>query len=234
MKAWGGIFLLDNGATKTGKMTLRERRSAPPPAEAPCESSIFGRRAQLFDRLSRNIAVCAAVIVVLAALSRADQGTPAQAVFSALQEGASMEWDESLGKLTFVDNLLPQAVREVWSEQESVAISMPVQGEVVSAWSRSEPYLVIRSASDDVHAVLPGEVMALAHGLDEELIVRVRHDSGMESIYGNLKTCFLTEGDRVYEGDVIGRILDGEALTFELRRAGIPVDPTGIFAPPEQ
>lgn len=218
--------------TKTGKMTVRERRAPSPPApDIEEEYSIFGRRAALFDRLSRNIAVAAALVVVLAALSRADQGTPAQAVFSALRDGVSMEWDESIGKLTFVDNLLPQAVREVWVEQDSSVISMPMQGEVISAWSRNEPYIEILSSSDEAHAVLSGEVMALAHGLDEELIVRIRHDNGMESIYGNLQACFIAEGDRVNEGDVIGKTVGGGALSFELRRGGVPIDPTALFAP---
>lgn len=232
--------MLENDRTTTKSISIRTRRQideppikpAPTPEADLAEESIFGKRAPLFDQLARNVAVLAAIVLVLTALARANEGTPAKAVFSALQDSVSMEWDESLGKLTFVDNLLPEAVREVWSEREAVSLCLPLQGELVSAFSHSKPYIEILSASDEVHAALSGEMMAVAHGPDEELIVRVRHDNGMESIYGNLRQCFFSEGDQINEGDVIGQTVDGGALSFELRRAGIPIDPTGLFGEP--
>ena len=86
---------------------------------------------------------------------------------------------------------------------------------------------VIQTKLSDVRAAADGEVMSIAHGLDEERIVRIRHDDASEAIYGNLASCLAQVGDRVYAGDVFASILEGEPLAFELRVDGRSVDPTG-------
>ncbi len=101
-------------------------------------------------------------------------------------------------------------------------------GELTHAWSRNEPYIELTGAVADVRAVADGEVMSLAHGPDEEKILRLRHDDGMESLYGNLQSCWVEEGAYVYAGDLIGQTRAGLPLCFELRRDGRSVDPTLI------
>ena len=45
-----------------------------------------------------------------------------QSVFSALEDSLNTEWDESVGKLSFVDSLLPAEVQQVWRQAESVTV----------------------------------------------------------------------------------------------------------------
>ena len=92
------------------------------------------------DRLIRNLAAAAGLMLVAVAVKNAEL-PQSQSVFSALEDSLNTEWDESVGKLSFVDSLLPAEVQEVWRQAESVTVFEPVRGSVVHAWSRQEPYL---------------------------------------------------------------------------------------------
>lgn len=197
--------------------------------EYPKESS-FGRRLLQTDKLIRNLAVVGGLMLTLVAVKNANQ-PQAQSVFSAIQESAGMEWDESLGKLSFVSGVLPEGVQEVWNESQSLTVFAPVIGDTVHAWSEQEPYVEYMSTLSDVRAVADGEIMSIAHGMDEERIVRVRHTDETESIYGNLLTCYGEVGDRVYAGDIIARVLDDKPLAFELRKDGRSINPEGLLMP---
>ena len=178
------------------------------------------------DQLGRNLIVTGCLFLMVVAVRNA--GThEAMSVFGALKASAGMEWDESVGKLSFVNSLLPPGVQAVWSTDADISVFSPVTGAVVHAWSRQEPYVMMESRVRDVRAAADGEIMSIAHGLDEEKIVRVRHDDETESIYGNLEQCFLQEGDRVYAGDVFATLLTDRPLAFELRVDGRSVDPEG-------
>ena len=180
------------------------------------------------DRLLRDLAVVGGLMLTLVAVRSANV-PQVQSVFSALQQSAGMEWDESIGKLSFVDNMFPQEIRTVWSERAEVSVYAPVEGRTVHAWSEQEPYVEYLSTVTDVRAAADGEVMSIAHGLGEERILRLRHDDGSESLYGNLGECLAEVGDLVYAGDVIASVLPGEALAFELRVDGRSVDPDGLL-----
>ena len=73
--------------------------------------------------------------------------------------------------------------------------------------------------------------MSLAHGPGEERILRIRHENGVETLYGNLKECFVEAGSMVESGQVIATLLPDTPLAFELRINGRSVDPSGHFLP---
>lgn len=193
----------------------------------------WGQKLLQLDQLARNLAVVAGLFLVVVAV-RNTTAPEAHSVFGAIQASARMEWDESLGKLSFVNSILPESVRAVWQETPAIQVFSPVNGNVVHAWSRQEPYLLIDSSSNNVRASADAEVMSIAHGLNEERIVRLRHDDGTETIYGNLQTCYAEVGDRVAAGENIAMKMDGQPLAFELRNEGRSVDPTGLLLPFEE
>ncbi len=212
--------------TETIHLRIKRGIDSPPPPVEKAERRVgIGKRMLLIDRAIRDIAVAAALLVLLIAMNNAAEGTTLQTVFSALQNDAGTQWDESLGRLSFVNSWLPQGVTEVWQPSESVPLTMPVQGELVSAWTQQQPFLELLPSSGEVHAVRSGEVMSVAHGLEEELILRLRHEDGSESLYGNLASCYVAEGDTAYEGDVIAKVLSEKPLAFEYRVDGRSVDP---------
>lgn len=196
--------------------------------ELPPEKSWFSSLMQ-FDQLARNLAVVGVLLVMVVAVRNA-VGPDAQSVFGALQSSAGMEWDESVGKLSFVNALFPESIQAVWQDEADVAVFSPANGDIVHAWTRKEPYIMIQSKLRDVRAAEDGEVMSIAHGPDEERIVRIRHDN-CETLYGNLQSVSLQEGDRVYAGDVFAQLMDGRDLSFELRVDGRSVDPRGHLMP---
>jgi len=178
-----------------------------------------------FDQLVRNLAVVGGLVLVLVAVR--NSGAPqAQSVFSALQSSAGMQWDESVGKLSFVNSILPEEIREVWNETAVQAVFAPVSGEIVHAWSHEEPYLLLDGETRDVRASESGEVMSIAHGMEEERIIRIRHENGMESIYGNLEQCYVEVGAMVSAGDIIGSLGKQQPLAFEIRVDGRSTDIT--------
>lgn len=190
----------------------------------------FGQKLLQTDRLIRNLAVVGGLLLTVVAIRNA--GIPqTQSVFTAITQSAGMEWDESLGKLSFVGGILPDGISAVWNEKETLSVFAPITGKTVHAWSTAEPYVEYESAVSDVRAVADGEVMSISHGLDEERILRVRHNDETESIYGNLAACSAEVGQRVYAGDVIAQVLDGKPLAFELRRDGRSINPEGLLRP---
>jgi murein DD-endopeptidase MepM/ murein hydrolase activator NlpD len=107
----------------------------------------------------------------------------------------------------------------------------PVSGTVVHAWSREEPYLLLEGDTRDVRAFENGEVMSIAHGMEEERIVRLRHTDGTESVYGNLESCSVAVGAQVAAGDIIGKLIAEKPLAFEVRVNGRSVDITHSLKP---
>ena len=199
----------------------------------PERKNSFGNFFLQFDSLVRNLAVVGGLVLVMLAVR--NSGVPqAQSVFSAIQDSAGIQWDESVGKLSFVSSILPEEIRDVWKETPIQSVFAPVSGDIVHAWSQEEPYLLIDGNSDDVRAADNGEVMSIAHGMDEERILRLRHADGSESLYGNLERCCVDVGTQVSAGDIIGTLVDQKPLAFEVRVNGRSVDVTYSLEPFEE
>jgi len=57
--------------------------------------------------------------------------------------------------------------------------------------------------------------------------VRVRHEDGTETLYGDLVTCIVREGDALEGGQILGAVND--SFFFEARRDGRAFNPTGMM-----
>ena len=218
---------------KSVRVKSRAERLVQQPAqviELPEKKKSLGTWFLQLDRLVRNLAVVGGLVLVIAAV-RNSSIPEAQSVFSAIQEGTGMQWDESVGKLSFVNSLLPEDIQAVWSESNVLSVFSPVKGSIIHAWSQQEPYLLIAGDVRDVRASANGEVMSIAHGMEEERIVRIRHDDDTETVYGNLESCNVDVGDRVSAGDILGQLRREQPLAFEVRVDGRSVDPTGQLKP---
>ncbi|MGI8607698.1 MAG: M23 family metallopeptidase [Candidatus Dormibacteria bacterium] len=97
-----------------------------------------------------------------------------------------------------------------------------------------------------VVAVLSGQAEVFppaGYGGGYGLHVVVHHDDGLETMYAHLQEVAIFSGQRVSAGTVLGRegstgMSTGPHLHFEVREAGVAVDPTsvfpGIFGPESQ
>ena len=207
---------------KTSRLRKTEEKAKV--LELPERQREWGRRILQLDKLVRDFAVVGGLMLVVIAVRNA--GLPeTQSVFGVLQESAGMQWDESLGKLSFVNSFLPETVREVWSTVPYADVAAKIEGEIVHAWSNQEPYLLIDNNTSEIRVAAAGEVMSIAHGPDEEYILRLRHGERTETIYGNLQEINVEIGQYVEAGEIVGKLLHEQPLAFEIRVDGRSVDP---------
>lgn len=228
--------------TRVNQMEVRQRRrwiQPPMPTEESVQTSsqltelpppVKGFRSLIQpENLGKNLALVGCLALVVLALNHG--GTEENvSVFSALKSEMTASWDEDVGKLSFVSDLLPPEIREVWNPSPTVSVMAPAHGQVVHAWSTQEPYLEMHCSVTDIRASGDGEVMSVAHGLDEEKIIRIRHTNGSETLYGNLQSTFVEAGSLVQQGDIIGTLLPEKPLAFELRVSGRSIDPVPCMA----
>jgi stage II sporulation protein Q len=179
------------------------------------------------ERMLRNTAVCVAILLCVLAVKTID--TPITSAVSAeLREWVTMDIDESLGSLKFVQNILPDAALVFWHIGSADTYLEPSQLTLSHSWNESEPYLTY--AGDKQQQVLAsqsGEVMSVVPSSDGTSTVRIRHADGLESVYQNMASCTVREGDSVTEKQVIGA---ASTLYFEIRGEGRSMNPVPLMA----
>lgn len=185
------------------------------------------------DRLSRDLAVSALLLLFLVSVRNAELpgGETLLTAAKGLTEG---EWDETLGRISFVGHFLPETVAVFLEDQPAASLALPCNGPLVHAYSADEPYLGYASGDGNVSCVAAGEVMAVSHGLEDELIVRVRQEDGLETLYYNLEKTSLSEGDSLKSGQAVGKLLNESPAIIEVRKNGRSIDPTAFFPADEQ
>ncbi len=181
------------------------------------------------ERLARNLALAGMLVITIAAMRNAELPT-GTAVLTAVQQMIDSEWDDHLGKISFVGNFLPESVAVFFESATDAELTAPCFGPLTHTWTEQEPYLGYSGEDKRVFAVASGQVMSISHGPEEEYILRVRHDDGLETMYYNLASIAALEGDMVTTATCLGEALPGGAI-IEVRRAGRAIDPTGLIMP---
>lgn len=175
-------------------------------------------------RLLKKHAVLAAVVLCLGGAAgvalRSEGGV--SAVMSRMTAG--FEYDDTLGRLQFVSNILPQSAMVFLSSADDAnqAITLPTSAEIVHTWSQQEPWLEY-ACTGDIDSCLAGEVMTVVRNRNDEYTVRVMHEGGYESVYSGLDSVAIQENNLVSAGQKIGAAAGFAA--FELRKDGLSVLP---------
>ena len=204
------------GRVVVAQMNARERGTWTP----------VNRTKKSKKRLLRNTSVFAAVSLCLGAGALFAMRNPGdvQSVMSHVTAG--FEYDDTLGRLQFVSNLLPESAMVFLSGgDETQKLAVPTSAKVSHAWTQEEPWLEY-ACIGDVRACQDGEVMTIVKNRQDEYTVRVLHKDGYESIYSGLNAVHLNEQDTVSTGQQIGTAAGFTA--FELRKDGLSVLP--VFA----
>ena len=175
-------------------------------------------------QLLRNASLIAAVSFCLGggAYVTLKQDKGAQSVMSHMTAG--FEFDETLGRLQFVSNILPESAMVFLSSDSSGnnKVTVPAAAQVTHLWDPSEPWIEYAHVGD-VFACQSGEVMTIVQNHQDEYTVRLLHNNGYESVYSGMRAVHLKEHDVVGEGQVIGTAAGMAA--FELRKDGLSVQP---------
>ena len=178
-------------------------------------------------KLTRNTAFLMLLLVCLASIHN-QQLPDGRTVLTAVQSTVDQEWDESLGRITFVDNMMPQTLSVFFQEEETYSLSLPCNGTLVHLWETHAPYVSF-DTTGSVLAIADGEVMSLSHDSTDQLSLRIRHENGLESVYYHLASTPLREGDMVSSGEAVGSLQEGHNLVLDVRRNGLSIDPVAYF-----
>lgn len=180
------------------------------------------KRPHYEQRLLRKGLPLAAVVLCLGTAAALHVRGGDSAVMSHVSAG--FEYDQTLGRLQFVSNILPESAMVFLngSEDEVLSVMAPVQTEAVHTWSQTEPWLEY-SCSGEVSNCLDGEVMTVVCNRKNEYTVRVLHNGGYESVYSGLKDVAVEENDWIKAGQPLGYSSGFSA--FELRKDGLSVMP---------
>ena len=182
------------------------------------------------ERLARNLALAGMVLLTVMAARNAKL-PEGQTVLSAVQDMVEGNWDETLGKISFVSNLIPESVSVFFqSDFSEHFLSAPCFGTLTHGYSADEPYLGYQCADGKVYSAASGQVMSIAHGENEERILRIRHDNGLETLYYNLADTFVQEGDQVAADTCIAQAMADQTVMMEVKRDGLTIDPSAAVA----
>lgn len=196
-----------------------------PPAQ-PARRMRIRTRLSFQERLLRNSFLACAVLLGVLALSNLNQPWAVKAADS-IQQALTMtiDLDESLGQLSFVRKLMPEAALVFFDLQGGSELARPVQGKLSHAYSEIQPWLMFEPGEDaSVCAAEAGIISAVSPLSDGRFGLLIDHGNGLESVMANLDEVEFTPGDEVMRGAVVGSCTQG--LYFELRQGGEPIDPT--------
>lgn len=174
-------------------------------------------------RRLRNIAISMAAVFCLGlgAVNLSVDHEKAEQVMSHVT--ADFEYDDTLGRLQFVSNILPDSAMVFLESRDSeISVFSPIDADITHTWDQAEPWIEY-SCIGDVRACSSGEVMTIVRNRDDEYTVRVVHDAGYESVYSGLSDVAVAQYDSVQEGERIGSC--GGWTAFELRKDGLSIMP---------
>ncbi len=180
-----------------------------------------------FKRLMIKTGVCAAIAVVILALSSID--TPVtNNITDTISETVNHEFDieEDIGRLKFVQNL-GDDVQGVFSTSEVTSAVYPAEGEVVTTFGES--------GSQGVRFAPVGtEIVSIAKGTVTEVgeiegmgYVKVVLDTGETVVYHNISSLVQCD-DIVMPGQPVGHTQE-DYLYLELQSDGEYIDPMAFI-----
>ena len=182
------------------------------------------------EKLLRNTAICCALLMGVMAMSRID--TPwTQQVAKTVSNAVTMrvDLDETLGRLNFVRNWMPDAALVFWNMGAEDALARPVTGALTHAWSEGQPWLEYQvNGEQPVYAADGGRVAAVSQNAQGEWTMMIDHDNGEQTIYAYMGKAIVVSGQSVERGTQIGvtQNQDAARLYFELRINGAASDPS--------
>lgn len=112
------------------------------------------------------------------------------------------------------------------ANESKVSFIWPSQGKITLGFSAADPKsdgIEIKLAgTQEIHAAAAGKVLFSAQHDKFGNMVILQHDDNFISIYANLGTLSVEEGQNVNQNDILGT---AEKIHFEIREASKPVDP---------
>ena len=174
----------------------------------------------------RNSAIACAVLLGVLALGNIDQPWAIKAA-EGIEQALTMriDLDGSLGRLSFVQGLMPESALVFLNVAPETELAPPVKGAMSHPWSSVQPWLMFDAAEGvPIQAPEAGTVTAVSPLSTGGYGLLIDHGEDVESVCAGLGQVSVATGDPVTRGQALGTA--GERIYFELRINGEPVDPT--------
>lgn len=233
--------------TKNNGLKLHTRQipenATPMPEQTPPKRRLFSRasatkpskrsfstvRTASAERILRHTSIACALLLTVLALRSIDSPFTNR-ITGALNQAISMDLslDQSLGQLSFVENIMPESALVFFHMKGSRAINSPVDGQAAHAWSKEQPWIEYRTADNaKVYALKGGTICAATQSTSGDWTVLIDHGDGSQTVYAYLAECSVTTAAKVAENSVIGTTGSGEnaRLYLEYRVDSQPRDP---------
>ncbi len=193
------------------------------------------RRPWRYDFLVQT-GVCAVILLSVLGFQAVDTPLTNQ-ITDGIGQMVTMEVDlgKDLGRLQFVRNIVPPSVLTFWENtaDEPASLLRPIAGSVALEYSERQPGIVFTGTAPEVFCAADGVVESVTRGDDGDYMVKIRHDGGIDTVYGLLQGVKVAVGDAVSAGQEIALAMPGRTgshLYFQALRAGKAFDPTELLA----
>lgn len=191
------------------------------------------RRESFPERLMKNTAVSCALLLGIMALKNIH--TPfTDSVTGAIRRVVSMDLkiDESIGKLSFVQKLMPESALVFLNMSSGVQSAVPAAGEIFHAYTGDQPWTEIKTTDNaQIRSFLSGTVTACVQTDHGDYTVLIQSEDGSEAVYAYLFEPLVKTGDSVEKASPIGVSGTGEKarLYIEYRVHGKSEDPAELI-----
>ena len=214
--------------TRPGGVAARQARRARRRANARRRAA--KPRLTFGERLLRNSAIACALLLAMLAARNID--TPwTRAAVEGVERALTMkiDLDESLGRLSFVRDLMPESMLVFFDLSSESELSLPVDGEMDKSFDEQQPWVEFAcEPGATVMAAESGTVVATTQLSGGGWGVMIEHDNGLESVCAYLLEPDVQAGERVERGQGIARSEAGRVY-FEVRRDGNLIDPAELL-----
>lgn len=164
----------------------------------------------------------AGIISLATAAAIITNPTSAVQVMSRLDSG--FDYDETLGRLQYVSNILPESAMVFLSKNEdSTSLSLPINSDITHTWTEKEPWTEFSGQNSEVLSCQDGEVAAVIKNREGKYTIRILHANGYESVYSGLGNICVHEHDIVDSKEIIGT--SNGLSAFEIRKNGLSIYP---------
>ena len=190
--------------------------------------------------LLRKMLVAAAIIIIVIVLKSIDTEFT-QSVVGYIRDSITedMDIDETLGKLKFVANYIPDSIAVFGqnigqTEEITPFFSIPAEGKVVGQFGSGNTGIdIVGTKNNSIYAVADGQVMSIGADKNGGQYIKIDHGNDIITLYEGCSKIDVNIGDRVIKGDKIGTMGEGPsggyALHFEAWVNNKPVDPLKLI-----
>lgn len=187
--------------------------------------------------LLRKIFVSAIIIILVIVLKSIDTDFT-QNIVGYVRDGITndIDIDETLGKLKFVSNYLPDAKAVFGQQSDDIQpfFTVPAEGKVVKPFEQDNLGIDISGTkNDNVYAVADGLVMAAGEDGRGGKFLKINHGNDIITLYEGCFQILANIGDKVTKGERIGTMGEnpsgGYGLRFEAMVDNKPVDPLKLI-----